>query len=246
MRSKKGFINFPPAWRVKLEPIEPNKFGFGFVELTDRARTHVGSATREMIQERITYIREWAKQMISSEGKDPSNYQDIIRQAKMTENLTADRAYCAASVLERLDDVERELGEVERGPGQVRPERVEVEREMDESERNALASLRNSVHKAIYYALMLSTDVHVLTVVDNESGIAQQAALPESRKSASAQNSRSFDHQKWNRAAVWEPGLSKEKVAERVREKLKLPQKAATIAKRLKKPRTTERAHLTP
>ncbi len=150
MRSKRNLINFPPAWGVKLEPIGPNRFGFGFVELTDRAMTPVGAATTEMIQERITYLRSWVNEMITSEGKDPSQYQDIIRQAKTAANATADRAYCAACVLERLDDVEREMADIKPGP---------------------IAALRRSALNAIYYALALATDVHALTVVDNESGI---------------------------------------------------------------------------
>jgi hypothetical protein len=141
MQSKKGFINLPPAWRGKLEPIGPNKFGLSFVELTDRAMADVGAATLWMIKERITNLRDWANGMISSEGKDPAHYQDIIRQAKTAENATADRAYCAASVLERLDDVERELGQFEREEAQVERERVEVERVMDKTERHLVASL---------------------------------------------------------------------------------------------------------
>jgi hypothetical protein len=238
MQSKKGFINLPPAWRGKLEPIGPNKFGLSFVELTDRAMADVGAATLRMIKERVTNLRDWATGMISSEGQDPAHYQDIIRHGKTTENATADRAYCAACVLERLDDVERELAEFEREGAQVERERAEVERVMDETERYLVASLRNSVHKAIYYALVLATDVPFLTVVDNESGIAQQAALAENRKTANAQNSRSPEHERWNRAAVWEPGLSKQTVATRVKKKLNLAEKASTIAKRLKKPRT--------
>ena len=231
MRSKKGFINFPPAWGVKPEPIDPNKVGLGFLELTDRAVARVGIATRWMIQERITHLRDWANGMISAEARDSARYQDIIRQAKTTANVTADRAYCAASVLERLDDVERDVDEFER-------ELAQVKGEVDESERDLIASLRHSAYNAIYYALVLTTDVHFLTVVDNESGIAQQVALAESRKTANAQNSRSREHERWNRAAVWEPGLSKEKVASGVKKKLDLAEKASTIAKRLKKPRT--------
>ena len=169
----------------------------------------VGIATRLMIQERITNLRG-CNEMISSEGQDPAHYQDIIRQAKTAENATADRAYCAASVLERLDDVERELGEFER-------ELAQVKREVDESERSLIASLRQSAYNAIYYALALASDVHALTVVDNEGGISQQIALAESRETARAKTSRAAEHKEWNKAANWKPGLSKLAVARGVK-----------------------------
>jgi hypothetical protein len=218
MQSRKNLIDFPPALGVKLEPIGPNKFGLFPVELTDRAMIRMGAATHEMIQERVTYIREWAKEMISSEGKDPTNYQDIIRQTKTAKNATGDRAYCAASVLERLDDIERQMADNKPGP---------------------IAALRRSALNAIYYALALSGDVHALTVVDNEGGIAQQIALAKNREKARSESSRAAEHEKWNKAAVWKPGLSKMAVALSVKKKLDLPEKEETIAKRLKKPRTT-------
>jgi hypothetical protein len=237
MRSRKNLIDFPPALDVKLEPIGPNKFGLSLVELTDRAMIRIIAATPEMIQKRITSVRGWAKEMITSEGKDPTNYQDIIRQTKTAENATGDRAYCAACVLERVDDLEQEMGKMIR-------EMAQAERKMAESERYLLTSPRQKALNAIYYALALESDVHALTVVDNEGGIAQQIGLEENREKARSVTSRADEHKKWNTAAVWKPGSSKLAVAIIVKRKLNLPEKAETIAKRLEKTSHGEKLNL--
>jgi hypothetical protein len=235
MRSPKGLIDFPPARGVKLEPVGPNKFKIVEAEVTDRAMVRV-RATREMINHRITYLRDWARQMISGDGKDPAQYDKIIREAQTAKRATADRAYCAARLLERLDDVEWALAEVERGP--------DVDRPVTEVERGWIQSARESARDAIFYALALASEVHALTLVDSEGGAKQVQSLLVKNASVNAarHQERSREHARWNSAAgeIWkkQPLLSRQAVAGQVKTKLGLEEEPRTIAKRLKKPGT--------
>jgi hypothetical protein len=200
IRSVKGFLSFPRASGFKLEPIGADKWK---IVPAGRAMPRV-DVTPDMIQQRISYLRDWASEMICQEGKDPAQYQDIIVQAAI-----ADRPYCGARMLERLVDLECELPK-------IKPNKA--------------------VRNAIYYALVLATETHALTIVDNESGISSMASLPDRRGIGNERHvERAREHERWRKTAETWPGVSDMEAARLVKKALHLPDKVPTIAKRLAK-----------
>jgi hypothetical protein len=224
IKSKKEFVAAEPGWTLQLEekPSGPDKIHFVRTELKDGAIPPV-IASRQMIKERIRDLREWSSEIIGQEGS-PAQYKDIINEAIKTG--VGNRAYWAARVLERIDDIERELANIERCPV------------------IGVSLMRQSVYNGFFYALMLPSETHYLTLVDCESGILQNAKLAKNREAGSAalHNERVPEHQRWQDAAavIWkkEPQLKKQPVARRVKRKLGLKERVPTIAKRLKNPVT--------
>jgi hypothetical protein len=172
-------------------------------------------------QARIAFLRDWADTAIRNNGKDPAQYQKIIG-----ESAFADRAYWAACMLKRLDDIEGDLAFVEHCSDAV--------------------SVRRIALNAIHHALVLASEFHMLTVADNEAAIVTGTAT--SRGLASkravvnadrhAKRSRVWKRWKVEAKKIWErhPALSRQAVASRVKKNLGLGEAVRTIAKRLKKP----------
>ena|SRR6516225_3636031 len=131
-------------------------------------------------------------------------------------------------MLKRLDGIEGELRLIERL------------RDAD--------SLRRIALHAINQALVLASEFHALTIADNERPIFTGTRSAQNlRQSSSAANvarhkKRSREWARWNAAAaeIWtrHPRLSRQAVAQQVKVKLGLAERARTIAKQLKKPGT--------
>jgi hypothetical protein len=175
-------------------------------------------------ESRIAFLKKWASEaIILNDSKDQDPYEKIIK-----ESSSADRAYFAACMLKRLDGIESGLRLLERL------------RDTD--------SLRRIALRVIHDALVLSSEFHALTIVDNETpiftGTRNAQNLRESSRAANAarHRERSRERAQWNdeAAQIWarHPELSRQAVAKQVKLKLRLSERERTIAKQLKKPGT--------
>jgi hypothetical protein len=171
----------------------------------------------------IAFLRKWASDAIQNDSKDPAQYERIIE-----ESSAADRAYFAACMLKRLDGIEGGLKLIER--------------------LGDVESFRLIVPHLIHEALALASEIHALTIADNERPIftgtrnAQNLRQKSGAANAARHKERSRARAKWNAAAaeIWarNPGLSRQAVARQIKVKLGLDERERTIAKRLKKPGT--------
>jgi len=184
--------------------------------------------TGDMIRSHITALRNWATSLLVGDGSEPAlPERPRKKDRRITEAVTfADRAYWARRVLKKLDDVESDL--------------INVERASDTD------TVRRRAFIALYKAVVLSSEIHILTIVDYEKPIVTGAATRGSlaRKSRIVNAARHRRHARgwktWNAEAqkIWErqPRLSRNAVALRVKGNLRLTEAVRTIAKRLKKP----------
>ena len=184
--------------------------------------------TGDPIHSHVTVLRNWATSLLIGDGGEPSlpeRPRKKDRRAKEAVTV-ADRAYWARRVLKRLDDVELEL--------------ISVERASD------IDTARQRAFTAIYNAVVLSSEIHNLTIVDNEepivTGAAVRGGLATKRKIVNDARHRKHARgwKTWNAEAqkIWErqPHWSLQAVAARVKANLRLTEAVRTIAKRLKKP----------
>jgi hypothetical protein len=184
--------------------------------------------TGDTIRSHITALRNWATFLLVGDGGEPSMAERPRNSdRRATEEATfADRAYWARRVLKKLDDVESDLITVERAS------------DVDAVRRHALTVL--------YKAVVLSSEIHNLTVVDNEGSIVTGAAVRGglATKRGIVNDARHRKHARgwktWNAEAakIWarQPRWSRQAVAARVKGNLRLTEAVRTIAKRLKKP----------
>lgn len=184
--------------------------------------------TGDTIRSRITVLRNWATSLLVGDGGEPTLPERLRKKdRRTTEAVTfADRAYWARRVLKKLDDVESDL--------------INVERASD------VDSVRRRAFTALYNAVLLSSEIHNLTIVDNEepivTGAAVRGGLATKRRIVNAARHRKHARgwKTWNAEAqkIWErqPRLSRYAVAVRVKGNLRLTEAVRTIAKRLKKP----------
>jgi hypothetical protein len=177
------------------------------------------------IRKQIASLRELSDAAIRREGKDPSQYHDIIERSEF-----ADRAYCAALMLNILDDVGKNLINVEEGWGDF-------------------TFMCQSALDALFLALQCAHYLQLFTLADHEQAIVTGTRSIENlRESSSKTNAdrhreRNREWDVWNAEAarIWEhrPSLSRRAVAGQVKLKLGLAEREESIAKRLlKKPRT--------
>jgi hypothetical protein len=184
--------------------------------------------TGDTIRAHVAVLRNWATSLLVGDGGEPS-LPELPRKKdrRAKEAVTvADRAYWARRVLKRLDDMELELISVERAS------------DVDTARQRAFTALYNSV--------VLSSEIHNLTIVDNEepivTGAAVRGGLATKRKIVNDARHRKHARgwKTWNAEAqkIWErqPRLSRNAVALRVKGNLQRPEAVRTIAKRLKKP----------
>jgi hypothetical protein len=177
-------------------------------------------------QARITALREWAEAAIRADNKDPVDYREIIKASETVSEI-ANRSYWSARILKRLDGIQGGL--------------AIVEHSLD------LEIVRNIALRIINDALLLATELHELTIADNERPIftGTRNARNLREKSAAANLARKKARERiwfqWNvkAAGIWKrrPELSKRDVARRIKSDLQLADEIDTIAKRLKKPR---------
>ena len=184
--------------------------------------------TGNTIRAHVTALRNWATFLLVGDGGEPSLPERLRKKdQRATEPVTfADRVYWARRVLKKLDDVESDL--------------INVERSSD------VDTVRRHTFTAIYNAVVLSSEIHNLTIVDNEEPIVTGAAVRGSlaTKRRIVNDARHRKHARgwkaWNAEAqkIWErqPRLSRNAVAVRVQGNLRLTEAVRTIAKRLKKP----------
>jgi hypothetical protein len=224
LRSPKGLIGVTerPAGKgegFKVEKISPPAFKWTARDVTgDTIRAH------------IAVLRNWVT-FIGFGDDDEATPPELPRKRdrRVTEAVTfADRADWARRVLKRLDDVERDL--------------IDVEESSDTD------AVRRHAFTAIYNAVVLSSEIHNLTVADNEAAIFTGTRISRGLKAASeAANKRrktaqSSEWTRWNAEAhnIWErhPKLSRQAVAAQIRTNLRLAVKVRTIAKRLTIPVT--------
>jgi hypothetical protein len=173
-------------------------------------------------QARIAVLREWAEAAIRADNKDPTEYQEIIARSE-----TADRSYWAACTLKRLDGIKAGLAIVERSPD--------------------AESVRRIALHIVNDALVLASELHELTIADNErsifTGTRNARNLRENSEEANLarKQARKREWARWNAkaAVIWKrrPKLSKRDVARLIKIDLQLSDKIDTIAKRLEKPR---------
>ncbi|MGA8612825.1 MAG: hypothetical protein WB760_14235 [Xanthobacteraceae bacterium] len=173
------------------------------------------------IRKQIASLREFSTAAIRREGKDPSQYQDIIEGSKF-----ADRAYCAALILKTLDDVEKSLNNVEEGWGDF-------------------TFMGQSALEALFFALECAHHLQMFTLADHEREIvtgtrtATNMRESSSRANAARSKRRNREWARWNAesARIWErhPSWSRQAVARQVKLKLELDERERTIAKQLKK-----------
>lgn len=225
LRSPKDLIGVieRPAGKgegFKVE-IDPKKSGIKWT---------LPDVTGDTIRSHITVLKNWATSLLIGDGSEPTlPERPRKRDRRATEAVTfADRAYWARRVLKKLDDVESDLINVERAS------------DVDTVRRRALT--------ALYGAVVLSSEIHNLTIVDNEAAIFTGTRVSRGLKAASeAANKRrktaqSREWKRWNAEAhnIWErhPKLSRQAVAAQIRTNLRLAVEVRTIAKRLKKPVT--------
>ena len=109
--------------------------------------------TGDAIRSYISVLRNWVTSLLVGDGGEPTLPE---RPRKKDEHTTqavtlADRAYWARRVLKKLDDVEREL--------------IDVERASD------VDSVRRRAYAALHNAVVLSSEIHNLTIVDYEEPI---------------------------------------------------------------------------
>lgn len=184
--------------------------------------------TGDTIRSHITVLKNWATSLLVGDGSEPTlPERPRKRDRRATEVVTfADRAYWARRVLKKLDDVESDLLNVERAS------------DVDTVRRRALT--------ALYGAVVLSSEIHNLTIADNEEPIVTGAAVRGglATKRRIVNDARHRKHARgwkiWNAEArkIWErqPRLSRNAVAVRVQGNLRLTEAVRTIAKKLKKP----------
>jgi hypothetical protein len=176
-------------------------------------------------QARIAVLREWAEAAIRADNKDPVDYKEIIKESETVSEI-ADRSYWSARMLKRLDGIQGGL--------------AKVEDSLD------LEIVRNIALRIINDALLLATELHELTIADNERSIftGTRNARNLREKSAAAnlahKKARERIWAQWNvmAADIWKrrPKLSKRDVARLIKSELQLSDEIDTIAKRLKKP----------
>jgi hypothetical protein len=176
-------------------------------------------------QARIAVLREWAEAAIRADNKDPADYRKIIK-ASETVSKIADRSYWSARMLKRLDGIQGGLAIVENSPD--------------------LEIVRDIALRIINDALLLSTELHGLTIADNErpifTGTRNARNLREKSAAANLAHKKARERvwAQWNvmAAGIWKrrPKLSKRDVARRIKSDLQLSDEIETIAKRLKKP----------
>jgi hypothetical protein len=177
-------------------------------------------------QARIAALREWAEAAIRADNKEPVDYREIIKLSESISEI-ANRSYWSARILKRLDEIQGGL--------------TIVERSLD------LEIVRNIALRIVNDALLLATELHQLTIADNERPIftGTRNARNLREKSASANLARKKARERiwsqWNikAAGIWKrrPELSKRDVARLIKSDLQLADEIDTIAKRLKKPR---------
>jgi hypothetical protein len=104
-----------------------------------------GPSTTDMIRSHVAFLHKFASDCIVQAGHDPAQYR------KMLGSATLDRAWLAAHMLKTIDDLERHLSRLEGS-------------DLDSAARqNALAALHST--------LILASEFHSWTVVDNEPAI---------------------------------------------------------------------------
>jgi len=183
--------------------------------------------TGDAIRSHITVLRNWATSLLGGDGGEPTLPERPRKKDRRTTAVTfADRAYWARRVLKKLDDVESDL--------------INVERASD------VDSVLRRAFTALYNAVVLSSEIHNLTIVDYEepivTGASVRGALATKRRIVNDARHRKHARgwKTWNAEAqkIWErqPRLSQNAVAVRVQGNLKLTEAVQTIAKRLKKP----------
>ena len=182
--------------------------------------------TGDAIRSHITVLRNWATSLLDGDGGDPMlPERQRKKDRRTTEAVTfADPAYWARRVLKKLDDVESDL--------------INVERASD------VDSVRRRAFTALYNAIVLSSEIHNLTIVDYEEPIVTGAAVRGglATKRRIVNDARHRKHaggwKIWDAEAqkIWErqPRLSRNAVAVRVQGNLKLSEAVQTISKRLK------------
>ncbi len=171
----------------------------------------------------IAFLKKWASAAIQNDSNDPAQYEKLIKKS-----IAADSAYFAARVLKRLDGIEAGLKLVER--------------------LGDVESLRRIASQITREALTLASEIHALTIVDNErplfTGTQNAQNLRESSSAANTarRKERSREWILWNAEAtqIWtrNPSLSRQAVAQQVKVKLRLHERVRTIAKKLNKPGT--------
>jgi hypothetical protein len=176
-------------------------------------------------QARVAVLREWAEAAIRADNNDPSDYLEIAK-ASETVSKIADRSYWSARMLKRLDGIQGGLAIVENSPD--------------------LEIVRDIALRIINDALLLSTELHGLTIADNErpifTGTRNARNLREKSAAANLAHKKARERvwAQWNvmAAGIWKrrPKLSKRDVARRIKSDLQLSDQIDTIAKRLKKP----------
>jgi hypothetical protein len=184
--------------------------------------------TGDTIRSHITVLKNWATSLLVGDGSEPTlPERPRKKDRRAAEAVTfADRAYWARRVLKKLDDVENDL--------------INVERASD------VDSVRRRAFTALYNAVVLSSEIHNLTIADNEEPIVTGAAVRGAlaTKRGMVNDARHRRHARgwktWNAEAqkIWErqPHWSRNAVAARVKGNLRLTEAVRTIAKRLKKP----------
>jgi hypothetical protein len=184
--------------------------------------------TGDTIRSHITVLKNWATSLLVGDGGEPAlPKRPRKKDRRAGETVTfADRAYWARRVLKKLDDVESDL--------------INVERASD------VDTVRRHAFTVLYNAVVLSSEIHNLTIVDNEEPIVTGAAVRGglATKRGIVNDARHRKHARgwklWNAEAqkIWErqPRLSRNAVALRVQGSLRLTEAVRTIAKRLKKP----------
>lgn len=210
----------------------PAREGEGFKVDIDPTKSRIKwtlpDVTGDAIRSHITVLRNWATSLLVGDGSEPTlPERPRKKDRRATEAVTfADRVYWAKSVLKKLDDVESDL--------------INVERASD------VDTVRRRAFTALYNAVVVSSEIHNLTLVDNEEPIVTGAAVRGSlaAKRRIVNDARHRKHARrwkvWNAEAqnIWErqPHLSRNAVALRVKSNLRLTEAVRTIAKRLKKP----------
>ncbi len=123
-----------------------------------------GPSTTDMIRSHVAFLQKLASECIVQEGHDPAQYRKMLGSAIL------DRASLAAHMLKTIDDLERHLSRLERS-------------DLDSAARlNALG--------AVHSALILASEFHGWTVVDNEPAIDARIRSVDGAKRGSAAKAR--------------------------------------------------------
>ena len=210
----------------------PARKGEGFKVEIDPTKSRIKwtlpDVTGDTIRSRITVLKNWATSLLVGDGGEPAlPERPRKKDRRAAEAVTfADRACWARRVLKKLDDVESDL--------------INVERASD------VDTVRRHAFIALYNAVVLSSEIHNLTIADNEEPIVTGAAVRGglATKRTIVNDARHRKHARgwktWNAEAqkIWErqPRWSRNAVAARVKGNLRLTEAVRTIAKRLKKP----------